>query len=613
MIEAGEIKAADIIEGESLDGFAARVAADNWLHRVRDISSIGGVEYAHRPQLATKGWDDLPALADVLDVPVSELELRSYPLLAEDSTRRAFFGTHLHRNDFVLRKRQFAPSALASEPYHRALWQTGLPFDIETGEILRSECHRPGCGKIQRWRHTAGIAHCDTCVMELATAPTSRVDSRFLEDLQRAVGLIHPDPAQRAESLSMLSTSLAELEGGYAFELLLRLLPVADGRCTWKQGTRWRHNDPHDLARGMSKAWKLLTGWPNAVLEKMSQDIAGTARRFSDGNGGANLRFLSLRNDRHLPECLRPMIFGLHDLINLKGPQADEVNSRSVGVKEASKMTGVDAVTLVRCRRSGGLQTIAVARQNVMVPNFDRAEMVEVAADIDRRASLVSASKPLGLPFYALEQLVAGKHLALLSHPFFLACYGSYQIADTAVPDLIDAITGNARPTRDTDITLEMAMHMVGKRLKPWNYIITQMLDGRLTYGVIDGDGAIFHRVSVDRKDFIRALGRDFTEPEQTIAVNILMSRRDAGEVLNLDPHQYTELFRSYPVRNVPVVPVGKVLELARRHISIAEVMARLGAGRKEARQRLGELNVIPMTAAGYDRIQVERKHLGLG
>jgi hypothetical protein len=145
MIGPGDIETRAPFEGESLYGYVADITGMNKLGRVAEIAGAADRLHGHRPQLTTTGWDDLPALAAILDVDVAELQLRSYPIVAGDSGRRAFFGTTVARGDITTRVRRFSPLALAASPFHRAMWQLRLPFDADTGEILLSNC--PLCGK----------------------------------------------------------------------------------------------------------------------------------------------------------------------------------------------------------------------------------------------------------------------------------------------------------------------------------------------------------------------------------------------------------------------------------------------------------------------------------
>ena len=194
------------------------------------------------------------------------------------------------------------------------MWQLRIPFDTDTGEILVSNC--PLCGQTQRWRHSAGIAFCDRCGESL-DQPAERLDEDLLANLKLAVGLTHTDPARRAASLALLPNEIASLGPAMAFELLLRLVPMAEPACRWNRGDRIWRNDPHDIAMGMHGAWQILAGWPKAMTSRISRDIATADRRYSDGNRGATLRFLNLRDAPYLRQVLREIVQRLYNSIEL--------------------------------------------------------------------------------------------------------------------------------------------------------------------------------------------------------------------------------------------------------------------------------------------------------
>ena len=77
------------------------------------------------------------------------------------------------------------------------MWQLRLPFDWETGELLVSTCPRPTCGKVQRWRHSAGVRYCDTCVHDLSEQELPKLGEDLLQAYRLATGLTHTDPGKR--------------------------------------------------------------------------------------------------------------------------------------------------------------------------------------------------------------------------------------------------------------------------------------------------------------------------------------------------------------------------------------------------------------------------------
>lgn len=601
------------IEGESLDGYLADITGDNDLYRVQHLSSVAGTTYGHRPNLATMLWQGLPALAKLLDVHVGELELRSYPLDPDDTARRAFFGTTVHRADLRARKRFFAPSALLTSPHHRAMWQLRLPYDWETGELLVSTCAMDWCGKTQRWRHSAGTRYCDSCVSDLAEQHTPSLDGDVLRGYRAAIGLTHTDPAVRAESCSALPDEVAALGPAMAYELLLRLAPVANPNCSWTAAARIWQNEPGEIASGIAGAWDLLASWPEAMNEHLNVSIATSARRHGDGNGGETLRFLKVRDFDHVPEQVRAIIHRFLDSIDTAGPNGAALRARTMTSSEAAKVIGLGTGIVVALRRDGGFRTVGVARGPYLVPAFDRAEVNQVRADMRRRWTLNRCNEKLGIPYYAVEQLAALGHLPLLQHPFFSKHYRQPQTSREAFEALCSRLVNGGCDHLDGAQPIHDLMHVVGARLKPWDAVIDAMLAGRLPYSVADGSEPLFQRINVMRDDILPLLQLQIARLpgsaplagsiDQSFAFIDAISKRDAAEVLNLAVRQSTELLKAYPTTPEPIIPLDHILRLSRQFVTSTEIAARLGVPHQTVRSGARTIGIGRLTEAGYERV----------
>ncbi len=617
MIGPGDLEVRDPIAGESLDGYIADIVGDNDLRKVRRISGAGGVTYGHRPQLTTTGWNGLPALAEVLEVDVEELRHRSYPFSGNDGSRRAFFGTTVHRADLRTRERWFAPSALAMSPHHRALWQLKLPFDPETGELLVNTCPRPTCGKVQRWRHSAGVAWCDTCVEALTQQKVPRLGDDLLPDYDLAVGLTHTDPERRARSLELLPAEIRRLGADMAYELLLRLAPVMHAGCRWGIGARLWGGEPFGTARGMVEGWRALRGWPHALIEKITTDMSAATTRFNDGNRGRTLAFLRLRSGGFVPEPVAATIRALHATIDEAGPEGDRIRRETIGCQEAADLTGIGTALIVPLRRQGALRTVVVARGALLVPVYDREEVIALDRDIRRRWDLNQGTLPLGLPYYALEQLLALGRLKRLQHPSFALRYPEPQITEQAVLDFSALVIGSASNDLGDTVPILSAVRMIGGRLKPWDAIIEAMLSGALPFEVRDMKGSLFERIRVRRDDLRGPAALPITRPGTNTALTIMMqpgfafsrhmTKRDAGEVLNLGVKQYTRHLRRYRTTSDRIVPIDDVVAMGAAHVTNTEIAERLGIAPQTVRHRADGLGVTRRSEAGYGRALAER------
>ena len=593
------------VAGESLYGYLAQMVADNGLDRVALLSGESDRDHGHRPHLMTTAQDELTGIATTLGIDLAELELRSHLVLQGDPGRRAFFGTTIARADLRQRVRFFSPAALATEPHHRALWLLRIPFDTETGEILISDCGL--CGRTQRWRHTAGVAYCDGCGDSLIR-PVTRICDVLLPEVALAVGLTDPDPDKRAASLALLPCEIAALGPASAYELLLRLIPVMEPSCGWTSADRVWRNDPRLIAAGMQKAWIVLVGWPRSMTDRISLDLAISEIRHTDGNGGATMRFLQLQHLSYLPEQLRNVVQRLHHVIDTCGPNRAELQSATMTCREVAKELSYGTAQVVALRRRGIFRTIGLARGPLMVPMFDRKEVLDVARDVRRRLDLNRAKSALGVPYYAIEQLCSLGLLPLLSHPYFEVRYSDPQIAKESLDKLVGRLLGGRTTFSDDARSIYHVMHAVGGRLKPWGGIIEAMLIGKLAYSIDDGDGPLFKRLRLGQGDpqflhkVLTTVPRGGDGIGWTFAAATTITKSDAAEVLNLAVRQATALLACYPTTAEPIVPIADVVAVAQKLVTNTEIAARLDVAPQSVRSAARKLGIEQVSEAGYDR-----------
>lgn len=602
MIEPGDLDVDAPLVDESLDGLVARVASRTGLTNVRLVSAHGGVEHGHRPQLATTGWDDMPALAKLLEVDVAELRLRAHPLSA-DGTRRAFFGTSVPQAMLQTRIRRFSPAALLTSEHHRALWQLRLPFDVDTGEVLVDRCPDPECATVQRWRRTSGIRFCDHCATDLSTARTTSVDPAALIDARAAIGLIHPDPAKRAESRAALPHGLRDADPGLVLDLALRLMPVVDPSFTRGPGSRWWDNPPDRIAQALAAAWRLLPDFPASLRELMEERLRAATKQRPDGNGGASLRFVKLRKDPAVGPVVRAAVDELHELMSVDGPNGPAVRDGAMDVREAARTIGFGMMELVALRRAGALRTVALLKNSVIYPAFDRREILAVRSDIERRCDARRAATLLGMPTYGAEQLLAAERLAPLRHPFFAARYGRPQTTIPDVEALAADIASMSDPATPSAAPLERAVRAFGGSAKPWPALCAAILDRRLRIRLAPGDGPVLTRAFVDMGEMRALTAASWAPP--TICGRGGLSRRDAGDILNLGPLQYCDaLGRRGPLAGT--VAIREVEALARERVAAVELAARFDASLRRVVAVLAAAGVERDSPAGYPRAAAE-------
>ena len=603
-----------VIMGESLDGYIARVAAANWIENALTITSLAGVIYGHKPTLSTSNWDGLPIIADCLRVDVEELQIRSYP--TDEDGRRVFFGVPVPRNDIDIAVRRFAPAALSISPHHRALWQLrAFPFCCETWQYLVDRCAR--CERIQRWHHTNGVARCDRCVEDLSAVAATVVPSELRPSLEAAVGLLHPDMARRQQSLAALPAALQHLDAAEVYELLVRVAIVVEPRLTLaRYGTNASWSQPgFVISEAMAAAWGMLLDWPHSLQGLIAQRLSSASTRHQDGNEGSTMRFLRLPTHEALTGRLRDTIEQFRSAIDLDGPNSSHLGNQTLNTREAAARLGYSTKGVAELRRQGALGTVFALHECRAAPRYSAAEIDGLAEIIACRVPLESAAWKLGISHHGVEQLIAMQILQTQGDRFCMPRYGSPQIAGPVLDRLIETIRASSRSFLASEaVTLRTAVGSIGGRAKPWGPIFKSLLDGSLPFKLGHGAAALTDQIQIDHTciRFLRSLLFEASSYQEA-KFSSVMSRRDAGEVLNLSPKSSTPLLKGMaPVGgSSKAVNFAEVVWLSRVHISSREIALRLGIAPKTAFARANEMMVPLLGPAGWCRETAERQ-LGL-
>lgn len=602
------------IEGESLDGLIARVAAANWIENALTITSLAGVVYGHKPTLSTSGWDGLPILADCLQVDLDELQHRSYPTDAEG--RRTFYGAPIERNDLDLSVRRFAPAALSISPHHRALWQLrAFPFCAETWQYLVERC--PRCGAIQRWHHTNGVARCDRCVEDLSAAQADEVPFALRSTLTKALGLVHYDPSRKQQSVAALPPELQHLPAADVYELLVRVALVVEPRLTPARfGTSARWNQPGPVvADAIASAWNVLLGWPSSLENLMADRLRAAPKRHGDGNNGSTMRFLRLAANDGMSGEVRETIEKFRRAVDLDGPNSALLHERTFSSAEAAARLSRSTRGVGYLRRLGALNTIFVVHAHRAAPRYDAAEINTLANVIAARVPPEHVAWRLGVSYHGVEQLIAMQLLETTGDRFCLHRYGSVQTTRQKFDEFVSRFHQASRSALASDpVTLRVAVSSIGGRLKPWGPIFESLLQGSLPFILNAARPALTEQILVDHSSyrFLRSLR--FNPSDYPHArFSSTMSRKDAGEVLNLTPRVYTEVLQAIAPADCEdkSVSVSEVERISRVHISTREMALRLGTTSKAAIARAQCESVPLLGPAGWCRTTCETR-LGL-
>ncbi|MET4131240.1 hypothetical protein ABIE62_000352 [Porphyrobacter sp. MBR-155] len=594
---------------ESFNGAVARWADETSLERMLDITRVAGVEWGHRQMASCADEAHIRELAAEMVVDAEELLGRSLPIIqdgAGSSRVHRFGGLSVSTALLEKRIRRVSPRALQIAPYHRALWDLRLfPCCLETGDVLISACDNPECnGRPLGWRHTRGIDVCDHCMGDLKQVRTPQIAPELVTKLRTIAQLF--DLKQRPKLLATLPPGIAAKEGQVAFDLLNRLLPVVDPdlKNLW---ARLHRADAFKLAQALDAAWELMAGWPDSFEAFASERIADREAIHLDGNEGETVRFLTGKRLDEASSEVADLARDLREKMEGDGKNAEGASQRALAIKPTARLLSLGTAEVAQLRRDGILRIMPVIdKQGRLQPMFCRREVEEIAEGIATRMGVDRVASQFGISRHGAEQLADWGHLAPLDHPFFLARYGIRQVdrasAERFLQDLEQA---QANDPLATEVSLSIAIKIVGASLKPWGHMFSKLSDGSIPFRLEAGDAPLVRRIFIRREDVAQI--PDLERPASMSETQI--SKGDAYEILNLGPKEGTQLFtdtQSEKGGRAKLLSVKTVLEMARRHISSMELALRRGVSTQRAYNDALKAGVPLLSPAGFCRQSAE-------
>ncbi len=599
--------------GESFNGAVARWADEASLERMLDVTRIAGVEWGHRQMAGSAEEADIRDMAAEMDVDAAELVSRAIPIIEDGAGSRRlhrFYGLTVSTALIEKRIRRVAPSALQIAPYHRALWDLRLfPCCLETGDVLIEACDNPECdGRLLGWRHTRGIDVCDHCMADLKQARTAQIDPDLVAQLRTIAQLF--DGRQRPALLATLPTPIAARDGQVALDLLIRLLPVIEPnlKAFW---ARLHRADPFKLAYALHGAWDILAGWPEEFEAFAGQRIASRDVLHSDGNEGETMHFLLGKRMPHASPEVGALASELRERMQTDGKESEDVRRRAVAIKPAARLLCLGTSEVAQLRRDGILRIRPVIdKLGRLQPMFCRDEVETLAVGIQERTGADRIASCLGLSRQGAEQLIEWRHLPPLDHPFFLARYGTPQVARVQFEGFLRNLEeAQQRGGGHGGIPLSLAIKVIGASIKPWGELFAKLLDGSIAFRIEAGTAPLVRRIFINREHLL-----EISQLERpAFASDVRMSKTDAFEIMNLGPKEGSQAFAGIATgkgTRAKLLSLAEVIPLAQRHITSTEIALRRGVSIQRAYNDALGAEVPLLGPAGFCREIAEAKFL---
>lgn len=585
-----------IIPGESLDGYVSRVAATHHFPRMAEITQIGGAEANGRPHASFLDDAGIVAIAEYLGVDADLLKHHA-PTLSPDSRRRNMFGVELAADYLQFAYRRFSPSALAVSPHHRALWNLRLfPFCTETWEFLEERCPHPACRRQQRWRRTLGIDLCDFCGEPLTRAVAETVAIELRQNLEHLVDLVHPDAARRDRVRRKLPSVLRKVEADDLLTLatLLAAVLVPTAAHPISSANLCLEKAKTFAVPALSAAWPLLEGWPGAFEDLLVDRINRYSSGRGDGNFGASHRFLLKCRRRELSPALRKLIDDFNDNCR-SAPQ------RALTGQQAANLVGSRVSTLVQMRRAGELKSVLCLEGHRFHVLFDRASIEQLADRFKPRIRRERLAARLGVPTYAVRDLV--NRGLLHTAPVPPGRTRRLSVFADSAEALLTALA-EKMPARNSDypVKLTKLMYCLGGGPKPWGAVLAAILDGTLDAALEPGSHRVVERIFLRSTKVITL--PVFSDSPELDPRDTSIPKADLADMMSLSRtnfSRYSEYLLGPGGHFLDICP-HKALSIANTMISTTEIAARLQIHHTDAFRSATQRGVAVKSEGLFDR-----------
>lgn len=588
-----------IIEGESLDGYVARVAAAHHFPRMAEITQLGGADVDDRAHASFCDGEGLAAIADCLQVDPERLRQHA-PLSSPDGNTRTMFGAELSKDHFQFTYRRFSPSALKASPHHRALWTLRLlPFCTETWEYLVDRCPHPACQRQQRWRRTVGIDLCDFCGEPLTRAEADIVPEELRENLGQLVDLVHPDPLRRERTRRLLPAELAQLHTDDLLKLVCLIAPVVDHRAG-RPLTLWTLS--LDKARdcivpALANSWPLLKGWPHAFENFIARRINEHAKSRGDGNSGASYRFLHRCRKQQLSTPVRTVVNGFAE-------RCRHATDRGYTGQQVADLVGSQVSALVALRRSGEIPSVLALDGHRLHVLFEKQAITKLLDKFQPRERVERAAGRLGIPSYAVRHLVDLGWLEAAPTPPGRS--NKLTVRERSLSSFVDALEAQMpQATGDYPYELAKLMLRLGGGPKPWAAVLAAVAKGELDVAVSPGSRRLGDRIRF-RTDDVLTLPAFADRPDLSAGAPLFKS--DLADMLSLSITNFSRYseFLLGPGDHCREVNVDQALKLSGTIISTTEIAARLRLHHTSAFRLASQRGVLVKSEGLFDRASAE-------
>jgi hypothetical protein len=565
------------IAGESARSLFCRAAGGHGVPLSFTILRHLGMQYRNVVTIAEDQHLDVHEMARIIKVDANEIEARRYRPVG--SKRYSFFGLELPTAAIEKKVRRFAPASLAISPHIRAEWELrDLPFCAESWDMLTDRCT---CRVVQGWiRLNRGVHRCDDCGRDLSMIEVTKVPSHLRDQLSFYAGLVSPLRTVVEEAVSSLPPAIRQAERAALFQCVKLLRRAVAGR----------NADPARDLEALHAACAAILDWPIGIAALSPANATPASAWSATLSAYRQLRPGRTSNPDTESTQARPATK------DGGGGDGAPRGCDLIGIRPAYELARLTPETLRAGRRFGHLGDHYRLRGVKQVEAF-RPDEVELFADAVReRLTTEAAGYRLGVGGRAIRDMVASGHMTASG---IQLTEDEVILTDQDVQDLIDGLMDGS--ILSEPVPLRTALMFVSGRPKPWGTLIGELLAGALPFQLADGDGRLFDRLQIERRDIPTICALEARPPSRDERI----TTHEALEIMNAD--QRSGALRSIisTGRNPVTYLLADVVDLAVRGITVLEIATTSGETLSWVYHRLKNRSVSLVTKDLYCRRSV--------
>lgn len=595
----------DMKVGESIPGALARAASGHHLGSVHILLKEAGLPRGRSGLTQFLPTEQIHRLAHLIRTDPAMLAAgagrRTIPAEANVIQQHVAFGDLVIPRAYIdVLKRRISPLSLVQDEMHRADWlNVLLPYCPVSLERLVDACGH--CDSSLGWNRTLGIGACEDCGRRVDPSSEPALPEDMAEDYRLFAGLVSINPDARAAAHELLPIGLSRLSPGELVRLAVRCgldCRTGAGPRAWQK--RLGQLPAMEVAAIVARGASLVRTWPEGIRAwamGAAADSGTDAKRYADVR--RRLRRVA-RGDgvfRSLDEVMNEAF------PNYNGSIAHSFadGSRYYLGNEVDRLLGIPHHRVVALRDRNLLPFTKVPGGPKRTRGRYCATTIDELGRRIRSSVDITACQPaLGLPIYAVEQLLCMDLLQAEVDPVVIAAFDGVRVKRASIDLLIARLTSMASKVRKprglTPLVVEM--RRFGGRPKPWAAVYSAMLSDDVQFWAAGGTTSLKLMVIPGSID---ALGEnDFLESDHpSFPFSTEVHTADAAEILNfktpgVDALRVAGVIPSIRRAKSFRSPKDEIYALAAEYVSTAELMRR---GRTSAER----VNV-QLSARGFTR-----------